>query len=297
MVDPSEVLVAARDEYTSTLQDILAEPVYSGLKATWNLSKAETRRNPLKVFQEKLCNVPQWNQEVINSYYKKIITASQISSEYFDKLIEAVFVSNVKILSVIKINNQRQTININIPDTKNFIHRVFIESARQFYTDPYLMDDREFGSNTHSEIQRNVKRSIRVINESVDKTIRGMIPMEDILNKYLQAQQQEEHFNTQKENSSDGGDDSDGGSDREADGGEPDSEADGETGLQTTEPAVDPFMEAPTMEPAAELPVAEPTAEPVYSAPTAAPEPVQENLHIDLKQPSNDNSFFSDDDE
>lgn len=200
----TSLLVAARDEYTSQLQDILAENVYEGMKKVWEEAKITQNRNVLRVFQEKLCSIPQWNQEVINVYYKKILTSNQITAEYLDKILEAVFLSNVKILSVIKIHGKKQTINVPVPDTKNFIHRVFIETARQFYIDPHLVDDREYGSNSSAEIQRNIKRSIKIIIESIDKTIRAMIPMEEILNKYLESQ--EEEVNIEKEDSSDDGD-------------------------------------------------------------------------------------------
>lgn len=182
------LLVAARSEYTDKLQDILCESICSGIKEIWEKCKSEHKNNPLSNFQKKLCLIPEWNQEVINTQLKKIINKNNISNDYLDKIIEAVFLSNVKILSVVKLNNSKQTIDVKVPDTKNFIHRCFIESARRFYRDPYLIDDRESGSNTKQEINRNVKRCNSTINDSIDKTIRGMIPMEDILNKYLKDQ-------------------------------------------------------------------------------------------------------------
>lgn len=189
----NNLLLAARNEYTEQLQDILFEGIYQEIKSIWNTCKLE--QNVLKSFQLKLCQIPQWNQEIINGKCESIIK----SKDYLDKMIEAVFLSNVKILSVVKLNDRKKTINVNVPDTKHFIHRCYIESARGFYQDPYLVDDRENGSNTLNEIQRNIKRSHRTIRESIEKTIRGMIPMEEILNKYLEASSDEEEVETFKE--------------------------------------------------------------------------------------------------
>jgi Family of unknown function (DUF5764) len=188
----NNLILAARNEYTEQLQDILCEGIYQEIKNIWSSCNTLTELNVLKSFQLKLCQIPQWNQEIINSKCERTVK----SGEYLDKIIEAVFLSNVKILSVVKLNDKRKTINVNVPDTKHFIHRCYIESARAFYQDPYLVDDRENGSNTLSEIQRNIKRSHRVIKESIEKTIRSMIPMEEILNKYLEASDEEDKAST-----------------------------------------------------------------------------------------------------
>ena len=184
----NSLLIAARSEYTEQLQDILQESIYDGIKKTWETCKIEEGKTPLKCFQNRLCLIPEWNQEVINTYYKKILKNSELSDEYLDKIIEAVFLSNIKILSVVKLHNKKQVININVPDTKNFVHRCFIESARQFYSDPHLIDDR---AHTSPEVARNIKRSYRIIRDSIEKTIRSMIPMEEILNKYLDSHEEE----------------------------------------------------------------------------------------------------------
>jgi hypothetical protein len=185
------LLVAARSEYTEQLQDILGEGILHCIRGLWNECKLEHRQTALREFQKKLCSIPEWNQEVIIAKCKKMIKDSDVTEDYLDKIIEAVFLSNVKILSVVKLNDKKQTINVSVPDTRHFIHRCHIEAARRFYSDPYLIDDRDNGAITQGEIQRNIKRSQTAIRDSIEKTIRGMIPMEDILTKYLDAQEEE----------------------------------------------------------------------------------------------------------
>ena len=182
------LLVAAKTEYTEQLQDILKDSIYEHIKNIWNKCREENKTEVLQKFQHKLCTVPQMNQATIIEMTEKILGKNKMSQDYLDKIIEAIFLSHIKILSVVKLNNKKHTVNVKVPDTKHFIHKCLVESARNFYSDPYLIDDREYGSNTKNEIKRNIKRSHKIISESVDKTIRSMIPMEDILTQYLADQ-------------------------------------------------------------------------------------------------------------
>lgn len=184
------LLIAARNEYTNQLGDILCEGIYKNIKNIWVLCKKD-KGEALKNFQQKLCDIPLWNQEIINSKFEDSLRESKVTKEYLDKIIEAVFLSNIKILSVVKVDEKKRTINVKVPDTKNFIHKCYIESARKFYEDPYLIDDRIPGSNTVNEIKRNIKRSYSIIKESIEKTIRSSIPMEEILNNYLKESNSE----------------------------------------------------------------------------------------------------------
>lgn len=172
-------VVEAKKLYTQQLIDLLTPSIYDGLNSIYNSSKEED--NVLKSFQEKLCSVVRWNQDIIDKEYGRITRNSDES--YLIGLIDAVFVSNVKVLSSIRISNNKN-VNIKVPDSKVFIHKAYVESARQFYQDPYLMDDRvEILS--QSEIQRNVKRSKNIIGISIEKTIRDLIPVQEIIESYL----------------------------------------------------------------------------------------------------------------
>jgi hypothetical protein len=172
-------VVEAKKLYTQQLIDLLTPSIYDGLNSIYNSSKEED--NVLKSFQEKLCSVVRWNQDIIDKEYGRITRNSDES--YLIGLIDAVFVSNVKVLSSIRISNNKN-VNIKVPDSKVFIHKAYVECARQFYQDPYLMDDRvEILS--QSEIQRNVKRSKNIIGISIEKTIRDLIPVQEIIESYL----------------------------------------------------------------------------------------------------------------
>ena len=101
------VLVEAKKEYTNQLQQILAPRLYEGLKSIYDdlliaLSNEMIENNvqnssAIKTFQRSLKEIPLWNQDMIKNEYNRIEKLSKC--DYFEKLLEAVFVTNTKILS------------------------------------------------------------------------------------------------------------------------------------------------------------------------------------------------------
>lgn len=183
-------IVAAKQEYTQQLCNILNPLLYEGFKTIWKNCNLHSTSQLLKSFQKKLTSIPIWNQDVIDNEYNRII--KETDCLWLDKLIEAVFLSNVKVLSTIRIGKIK-TINITIPDTKKFIHHCYIEAARRLWLDPHLIDDR-IDYLSYSEIKRNEKRMIITLSEAIEKTISKLIPIQNILESYLKDIDQEENY-------------------------------------------------------------------------------------------------------
>lgn len=173
----------AKRELTLQLIDMLTEHLYHGIKSIYDKTKEEGISNVLRRFQEKLQSIPIWNQEIIDKEFERII--SKKDTEHLDKLLDMLFISHVKVLSVLKINENNK-IDIQVPNAKVFIHKCYIECARSFYRDPYLIDDR-VKNYDYSEIQRNIKRSNVVINHAIERTVRDLIPLKDILEAYSKS--------------------------------------------------------------------------------------------------------------
>lgn len=173
--------VDAKKELTLQLVDLLTPHIYDGLKSIFETCK-EKDTTVLKTFQTKLCSIPIWNQDIIDKEYNRIMTKKDL--EHLDRLLDMLFVSHVKVLSVLKINkDSSKDVNIEVPHPKTFVHKCYIECARAFYKDPYLIDDRDHNFD-YAEIQRNAKRSQVVINNCIEKTVRDLIPLKEILEAY-----------------------------------------------------------------------------------------------------------------
>jgi hypothetical protein len=199
-------IVEAKKHYTQQLIDTLTGYIYQGLTSI--MEKCKDEKKVLRTFQEKLCSIPKWNQDIIDNEYKRI--TQDIESEFIDNLIEAVFISNVKVLSTVR-SGKNKPINIKIPESKIFVHKCYIECARYIFQDPHLLDNRE----THlsqAEITRNVKRANLAINLCIEKTIRDLIPIQKILENYLEDLNSGEIDNedsTSSSSDSDNGNDND----------------------------------------------------------------------------------------
>lgn len=180
--------VNAKEELTLQLVDMLTEHIYDGIKSIFDKTKEETSTQVLLKFQEKLCSIPLWNQDIIDKEYDRIIQHKD--TEHLDKLLDMLFVSHVKVLSVLKINDNNK-VNIQVPNSKTFIHKCYIETARSFYKDPFLIDDR-LRNYDYSEIQRNIKRSHQIITHAIQRTVRDLIPLKEILEAYSKTLEEPE---------------------------------------------------------------------------------------------------------
>ncbi len=186
-----------KTEYTDFLIHILSPLIYEGLKSMYDksieqeakyiqLSKENVNlKNPgvFKIFQHFLKNIPTLNQNLIESELIRIRDSSK-HADIFEKLIKAVIKSNIILLTYNASGKQCKLVNEKIhekTDCKMFIHKIYIESARQFYNAPELF----WHLLPPLEIKRNQRDCINIINKSIMIAIKESIPMNDILSEYL----------------------------------------------------------------------------------------------------------------
>jgi hypothetical protein len=185
------ILVEAKKEYTNELQKILKPRIYEGFRSIYediiNIMSKELEENKtqssslIKTFQKMLKEIPQWNQEVIKTEYARIEKLS--NCDYFDNLIEAVFITNTKILTSVQINdNKSLNIKINIPQPSYFIHKCYMECAKEIYKNPYIFDQKNL---TPKERHNNLRETLDIIDNSINNTIRNLLPIRDILKQGL----------------------------------------------------------------------------------------------------------------
>ena len=158
------IFTHAKMEYTKQLIDILTPQIFDGIKSIYdeavkinNINSSQSRINFFRTFLEK---VPRWSSVIVEAEAKRIITNS--SCDWFDDLITAVFISHTKILTSIGINTSTENIDLTIPKTINFIHKTYINVAREIWKNPYLYNDNVLGS----EYQRNMRTVEIIIKES-----------------------------------------------------------------------------------------------------------------------------------
>ena len=107
-------------------------------------------------------------------------------------LITAVFISHTKILTSIGFNNNSSRINVTIPKTTTFIHKIYINIARELWKNPYLFNENVPGH----EYQRNSKEIENIIKVCIESTIRNLLPIKEILREHLDTYDNTENLSS-----------------------------------------------------------------------------------------------------
>lgn len=194
-MDYLNLLVDTKKEFTTILVNNMYPEIYIGFFSIFNSCKQQFTKQTFKlilpVFQGFLQDIPKWNNNIINKETQRIKT----KCTYLDDLLSAVFISNIRLLCSIKNNSKK--IKIKVPRLENFIHKCYIETAREFWKSTYLFNqDLE-----KIDIQKNNRHIEYIIKTSIEEVIRKFLPIKYILKDYLETNlntetEIEPHINT-----------------------------------------------------------------------------------------------------
>lgn len=182
------ILVEAKNEYTKHIIQNIRHHLLDGIISIYAEAKqqCDKRQEPKLVivtFQHYLSQVPKWNETLIGEETASVVNES--GCVFFNDLITAVFVCHTKILSFVRVHNHEKKINLQIPTAEAFIHEVYIELAREFWKQPFLL----FDQIPKSKYQKNLYVCQMIIEKSIETTIRKLLPVKSILQKYLNEDQ------------------------------------------------------------------------------------------------------------
>jgi hypothetical protein len=177
-------LQESRNEWCARLINILTPLVIEGVKSIFNESwtlcqENEEHEKYLMTFQNFLGRIPKWNTTIVEEETKRITEKSNCG--YLNDLISCVHIIQLKSLTCMRVGNKQKKVDIAIPSLSDFIHKVYINTARKIYTNIYL-----FERNINPlQIQKHNRELELIIREQILNTIRDNIPVEDILKVYL----------------------------------------------------------------------------------------------------------------
>jgi hypothetical protein len=177
-------LVETKQEYTIQLINILAPLVYEGLQSIYNeVIEISPPDNILKNFQSFMQRIPKWNNEIINKETMRIINNSK-SYAWLEDLIKATLKANIIVLTYNPTVKQQIKIDSKLyqnVEIKDFIHKIYIECARELWNNPYLF----YHVFQPIELKRNQRDCIILIKECIKEGIRKLLPLKYILEVYL----------------------------------------------------------------------------------------------------------------
>ena len=184
----------AKNEYSARLVNIITPIVIEGIKSIFKEALElcivnEEKEKYLMTFQNFLTRVPKWNQSIIDSESERIINKSGCS--YLEDLISCVHISQLKILTSIRVSSKQKKVEIDIPKVNDFIHKIYIKFARKLYSNVYLFET----TIPALQIQKNNRECELICKESILNVIRENIPVDKILRAYIDETEEEEVIN------------------------------------------------------------------------------------------------------
>ena len=184
-------LSASKNEWASRLINILSPCVVEGYKSILKESIKLCKNNNesekyLMTFQNLISRIPKWNASIIEEEKNRIIEKSNCN--YLEDLVTCIHIIQLKTLTAMRVGNKQKKIDIDIPKIEDFIHKIYINSARKLYQNVYLFEK----FIPPLQIQKNNRELEIIINECILNTIRENIPVDNILRAYLDETIEEE---------------------------------------------------------------------------------------------------------
>lgn len=182
-------IIESKNEWCARLTNTLTPCIIEGLRSVFNEAynvciENEEESKYLMTFQNFLNNIPKWSAEIVENEKQRIITSS--ACNYLEDLLSCVHITQLKSLTSTRVGLKQKKINIEIPDLGKFIHKTYINVARKVYVNIYLFEK----DIKPLQIQKNNRELEIIIKECILNTIRESIPIEHILQIYLDETQE-----------------------------------------------------------------------------------------------------------
>jgi len=176
-----DVYSTAKSEYTQQFCIFLIPALLTYFLSL--LEEAKEKEKDLKrvlwTFQNLLKDIPEWNTDKVIRETETI--QSNTKCDYLEELLTAVFVAHTKVLSAIRINSKSKKLQITIPKVDHFLHRTLSECARSLWSNAYLFSEQA----TSVDRQKNLRQVEHLLHQAILQSIRGMLPVKNILKEYL----------------------------------------------------------------------------------------------------------------
>ena len=184
-------LTESKNEWCARLVSLLTHHIVVGIESIFNEAlticiNEDEENKYLMTFQNLLSTIPNWNTTTIEQEKKRIEFDS--GCKYLEDLITCVHIIQLKALTCIRVGQKQKKIDINIPSVDKFIHNIYINVARKLYTNIYLFEKDLYPL----QIQKNKHEVEYLVKESILLTIRDNIPVERILQCYMEENEEVE---------------------------------------------------------------------------------------------------------
>jgi hypothetical protein len=181
----------SKNEWGVRIITILCPLIIEGFRSIFEESCKLCKDNEemdkyLMTFQNFIARIPKWNVSIVEQERKRIVEKSKCT--YLEELITCVHIIQLKILTAMRVGQKQKKIDISIPKLDDFIHKMYINTARKLYKTVYLF---EIGIPA-LQMQKNQREMEIIVQECILNTVRDSIPVESILRAYMDESVEEE---------------------------------------------------------------------------------------------------------
>lgn len=177
-----QTLLLAKQEFLDHMRSILMKGIKEGLVSQHEtaVSQSPSYAAEIDTYQRVLRQTKLWNQDIIVRETDRVLGDNK---SLFPNLLAALYISQVKLMASVRVTKGPCTVQINVPSSESFIHRVYVECARILFSNPLLI---YVGRNMSPQkiCERNTNLS-KVVNDGVLEAVRFMLPVKDIMSEYL----------------------------------------------------------------------------------------------------------------
>jgi len=178
-------LYESKNEWASRLVNILTPLIQEGIRSIFDEAVKLCVGNKeqdkyLMTFQNLLSRVPKWNPNIIKEETGRIKERSTCG--YLEDLITCVHIIHLKCMTVMRVGNKQKKVDIKIPQLADFIHKIYVNTARKVYSNVYIFERGIQPLHT----QRNNREFEIIVKECIYNTIRDNIPVEELIKMYLE---------------------------------------------------------------------------------------------------------------
>lgn len=213
----AQQIVEIKNSFLDFLQNAMTPLVYEGIAEMYAIAKSQElkiielnksrqqneqieNQGCLKFFQKFLLNIPNLNKEKIEIEATRVRDGSKCADS-FDNLVRAVIKSSALIYYqegyVSSLNVEELVKKV---DISSFIHKTYIECAKQFYNYPELF----WHGFSSIDTNKNKRESFVIIREAIKTAVGKLLPIKQIVDDFLNSTKFEVEIE-QSENSEDEG--------------------------------------------------------------------------------------------
>uniref|UniRef100_A0A6C0FDA6 Uncharacterized protein n=1 Tax=viral metagenome TaxID=1070528 RepID=A0A6C0FDA6_9ZZZZ len=181
----------SKNEWGARLLTILTPHIIDGFRSILDESIKLCRENEemdkyLMTFQNFISRIPKWNPDIVSTETERIKEKS--GCQYLEDLVTCVHVIQLKILTAVRVGQKPKKVDMDIMKIDDFIHKVYVNSARQIYKNVYLFDMNV----PPLQKQKNNRETEVIVQECILNTVRESIPVQTILKCYLDETTEED---------------------------------------------------------------------------------------------------------